>query len=299
MSFHWLTWSNPVALWWGFLLAVSAINIGLWLLVYRWFRQHPRGVFQVEPLVLLCAAYVFGCAFRSVLPRADVARLCLFDSWLSGVLLGRSVATVAEICFIAQWAIVLYLLARTARSDIARLIAVTVVPLILLAECFSWYAVITTDYLGNAIENSLWAATFLLIAVALVALLEKLAGVVQMAIAAALLGVIGYAIFMCTIDVPMYVGRWQADLASGKQLLGFLDGLHDARTRWVVSHDIARWDGEIIWMSLYFSVAVWSSLSLCGILLIKDRLHGYLTAAPRARGGPALVRALPRPATKS
>jgi hypothetical protein len=161
---------------------------------------------------------------------------------------------------------------------------VTVVPLILLAECFSWYAVITTDYLGNAIENSLWATTFLLIAVALVALLEKLAGVVQMAIAAALLGVIGYAIFMCTIDVPMYVGRWQADLASGKQLLGFLDGLHDARTRWVVSHDIARWDGEIIWMSLYFSVAVWSSLALCGVALVKDRLVHYRMRPEIARG---------------
>jgi hypothetical protein len=27
MSFHWLTWSNPVALWWGFLLAVSVVNV--------------------------------------------------------------------------------------------------------------------------------------------------------------------------------------------------------------------------------------------------------------------------------
>jgi hypothetical protein len=35
MSFHWLTWSNPVALWWGFLLAVSVVNVALWLLVDR------------------------------------------------------------------------------------------------------------------------------------------------------------------------------------------------------------------------------------------------------------------------
>ena len=29
-----------------------------------------------------------------------------------------------------------------------------IVPLILIAECFSWYAVVTTKYLYNAIENS-------------------------------------------------------------------------------------------------------------------------------------------------
>jgi hypothetical protein len=112
----------------------------------------------------LCAAYVFGCAFRSVLPRADVQRISLFDTWLSSVFVGRSVATVAEICFVLQWAIVLYQLAKLAKADTARNIAMVIVPLILLAETFSWYAVITTNYLGNTLENSLWAVTFLLIA---------------------------------------------------------------------------------------------------------------------------------------
>ena len=27
MSVAWLDWSNPVAIWWGFLLVVSAVNI--------------------------------------------------------------------------------------------------------------------------------------------------------------------------------------------------------------------------------------------------------------------------------
>ena len=31
-------------------------------------------------MLLLSAAYVFGCAFRSFLPRADVRRICLFDT---------------------------------------------------------------------------------------------------------------------------------------------------------------------------------------------------------------------------
>ena len=65
------------------------------------------GLFRIEMMVLLCAAYVFGCAFRSILPRADVQRIALFDTWLSSVMVGRTVATIAEVCFVIQWAIVL------------------------------------------------------------------------------------------------------------------------------------------------------------------------------------------------
>lgn len=164
MRFDWLTWSNPVAIWWGFLLVVSAVNIVFWLLLHRHSRNtldRQRGMFRVDLMVLLCAAYVFGCAFRSILPRADVQRICLFDTWLSSVVVGRSVATAAEICFALQWAIVLHQLARLAKSDTAQNISILIAPLILVAECCSWYSVITTNYLGNTIENSIWAVTFL------------------------------------------------------------------------------------------------------------------------------------------
>src|SRR3954468_5263180 len=150
MNFEWFAASNPVAIWWCSLLIVSIANIALWMLLHRRYRQMTpraqRGIFRVEALLLLCAAYVFGCAFRSVLPRADIQRICLFDTWLSSVFVGRSVATVAGLCFAAQWAIVLRSLAILTRSDTARNISSAVVPLILMAECCSWYAVITTNY---------------------------------------------------------------------------------------------------------------------------------------------------------
>ncbi len=295
MRLDWLTWSNPVAIWWSFLILVSAGNVTLLLGLYSRFRKtsvvRRGGAFVLEPLLLLSAAYVFGCAFRSVLPRADVQRICLFDTWLSSVFVGRSVATIAEVCFVIQWAIVLRALANVANADTARNISKTFVPLIVLAEGCSWYAVITTNYLGNMLENSLWTATFLLIAIALLDLVNRFRGVVQLAIAAAAAGIAGYVVFMCTADVPMYFVRWQSEIASGKNFFGLFSGLHDVATRWVVTRDIERWDGEIAWMSLYFSMAVWASLLLASFGLVKHLLPRYRASrpAPKPARGPLAV----------
>ena len=276
---NWLSWSNPVAIWWCFLVAVSIVNITLLLALHARFR---KSAFAIEPLLLLSTAYVIVCAFRSVLPRADVQRICLFDTWLSSVLIGRSAATVAELCFAAQWAIVLDEIGRLADSDTAKNAARLIVPLIVLAEGCSWYAVITTDYLGNVLENSLWTATFVLIGAALIRLVPKFRGIVRLALAAIMAGIVGYCAFMVTVDVPMYLVRWQAQAASGHNLLGLVSGLHDVATRWIVTYDITRWQHEIPWMSLYFSVAVWMSLALGGFGLIRRLL-------PRYRAQPTLL----------
>ena len=283
MSFDWIVWDNGVAVWWLFLVTVSLANIGLWFVLHRRFRTQSAnlrfGVLRIELMLLLCAAYVFGCAFRSVLPRADVQRICLFDTWLSSVAVGRSVATIAEICFVIQWAIVLRQLADVTKSDTVRNVSSAVVPLIVLAEGFSWYAVVTTNYLGNTIENSLWAVSFGLIAIALVRLIAAFRGLVRIAIGVALIGIAAYIVFLATIDVPMYFARWQQDLADGKALFGLFGGLHDVGTRWTVTHDVAHWRDEMAWMALYFSVAVWSSLALCGFDLVRQHLPHYRRAA--------------------
>ncbi len=283
MNLGWLDWSNPVAIWWIFLVAVSAANIAVLLLLSLRYRNTPgrtATALVFEPLLLLCAAYVLGCAFRSVLPRADVQRICLFDTWLSAVMVGRSVATIAELCFATQWALVLRILGRLTGSDTARNVSRIIVTLIAVAECCSWYAVISTNYLGNVLENSLWTVTFALIGIALIRLVPRFRGGVQFFIAAAAFGSAGYVIFMGTVDVPMYFVRWQADLADGKPLLGLMAGLHDVATRWVVTRDIVQWREEIAWMSLYFSMAVWTSLVLGSFGLVKATLPRFVVRQP-------------------
>jgi hypothetical protein len=273
MSLQWpvrpasLAWSNPVARWWGLLTLVSGANIAAWVWLYRQLHAGPAGGLDGTPglelMLFLCAAYVFGCAFRSVLPRADVQRICLFDTWLSSVIVGRSVATVAEICFAVQWAIMLHRLGSIAEAQTTLSVAWAVIPLILIAECFSWYAVLTTNYLANAIENSTWAVTFAAVAVGLARLLPEFDGPVRLVLVIAIVGIAGYLYFLLTVDVPMYLARWRAKVSAGGMLLRPLEGLRDISTRWVVTHDLADWKDEMTWMALYFSAAVWSSLALC------------------------------------
>jgi hypothetical protein len=281
MSLEWrarsssLTWSNPLAWWWSLLTLVSGANIAAWFLLYRRLHEQPAGgpgMSGVESMLLLCAAYVFGCAFRSLLPRADVQRICLFDTWLSSVVVGRSVATVAEVCFAAQWAMILHQLGTMTGADTTLNAAWVIVPLILIAECFSWHAVLTTNYLGNAIENSIWAVAFFVVGIGLCRLLPEFDGPVRVVLAIAIAGIAGYLAFLMTIDVPMYLSRWRASIADGSKHLRPLEGLRDVSTRWIVTHDLAEWKDEIAWMSLYFSAAVWSSLALCVFYALGDHL---------------------------
>ncbi len=290
MSLEWrarstsLAWSNPLAWWWSLLTLVSGANIAVWFLLYRRLLDQPTGgpgsTFGIEVMLLLCAAYVFGCAFRSFLPRADVQRICLFDTWLSSVVVGRSVATVAEVCFAAQWAMILHQLGTMTGADTTLNVAWAIVPLILIAECFSWYAVLTTNYLGNAIENSIWAVAFFLVGIGLCRLLPEFDGPVRVTLAIAIAGITGYLAFLMTVDVPMYLSRWRAEAADGSsKRLGPLEGLRDVSTRWVVAHDLAEWKGEITWMTLYFSAAVWASLALCVFYSLENYLPRYRTEA--------------------
>jgi hypothetical protein len=285
-----LAWSNPLAWWWAFLTLVSGANIAVWFLLYRQLHEQANGspASGTGLMLLLCAAYVFGCAFRSLLPRADVQRICLFDHWLSSVVVGRSVATVAEVCFAAQWAIILHQLGTMTGADTTLNAAWVIVPLILIAECFSWYAVLTTHYLGNAIENSIWAVAFFIVGIGLCRLLPEFDGEARVVLVVAITGIAGYLAFLMTVDVPMYLSRWRAGLAEGSKRLRPLEGLRDVSTRWIVTHDLAEWKEEIVWMSLYFSAAVWASLALCVCYSLEGQIPRDQSTIARLESGQML-----------
>ena len=212
--------------------------------------------------LILCAGFVFGCASRSFVPRADVQRIVLLDSWLSSVAIGRSVATVAELCFMAQAALLLRDAAGSAGLAVSVLISRLVVPFIAVAEVCSWYATLTTNYIGNACEESIWVLCGALLFIGALPLWRRSGARLKKFLAVPFVFAPCYLAFMCLVDVPMYVTRWRADLAQGRVYFTLADGVHDVMHRWVVTRSLEDWRTEFPWMTLYFSVAVWVSLAM-------------------------------------
>src|ERR1700692_1171143 len=165
--------SDGVVSWWSLLCAVAVLNILAWCMSAMAHTRRRAVIapeaYSAQRLQLqLSAVYVFGCAFRSVLPVFDGPRICLFNSWLSSVVVGRSVATCAELCFVAQWAVMLRETSRATDSVLGKIASLAVVPIIAVAEACSWYSVLTTSNLGHVAEESIWGLSAALLVTSMV-----------------------------------------------------------------------------------------------------------------------------------
>jgi hypothetical protein len=259
--------SVSVISWWSMLCVVSALNVGLWSLaaVSLARRRLPMSsdTYALRRLqLMLSAVYVFGCAFRAAVPVYDIPRICMIDSWVSNVMLGRSVATVAELCFVAQWVLMLRQAARATRSRFAAAASLTVLPLIVLAEICSWYSVLTTSNLGHIAEESIWGLSAGLMVASMVVIVPQFTLTLRRLFNVACIVGIAYVTYMFLVDVPLYWSRWMLDERGVHHYLSIAQGLVDVRSRWIVSYSWADWKNEVIWKSLYFSVAVWLSILL-------------------------------------
>jgi hypothetical protein len=192
----------------------------------------------------------------------DIPRLVVVDSRLSSVLIGRSVATIAELSFAGQWALILHQLAVLTHSPMGQVVSIAIVPLIALAQGCCWHAVLTTAQRGHIVENSIWGVSAALVVISLLMIgPHRLAQLYPPTIAWCIGGVV-YVGFMFFFDVPMYWSRWRADRTNRRHYLSISQGLADLRRRWTVSYSWEDWKSEVLWMSLYFSVGVWLSISL-------------------------------------
>jgi hypothetical protein len=256
--------SHAVARWHTLLRAIAVLNLALWsvsaVAVARGHAVHVETVSQMQ--LLLSAVYVSGCAFRCVLPVVDIPRLVLVDSRLSSVLVGRSVATVAELCFAVQWALILHRTALLSGSPFGQAVSLALVPLIALAEACSWRAVLTTAQRAHVFENSIWGLSAALLVASMLVIGPQRLAALHAPIIAWCVGGAAYVAFIFLFDVPMYRSRWLADQANGRQYLSIADGVVDAWRRRSESYDWQDWKNEVPWMTLYFTFGVWSSISL-------------------------------------
>jgi hypothetical protein len=253
--------SDPLTFrWWQFFCAVSIGNIVLWSLAaselpwdsdpYR-FKQ-----------IILSGLFVAACAFRSVLPRVDLERLCFWDTSLSSVMVGRTVATIAELCFVWQCALLLFKLAAQTGSAAIGTIGFTVLPIIVVAELACWFAVATLNNIGHAVEELLWSIMVALVAACLVIYRQHTAGAAPMWVPIGLIACAGTAALILIVDVPLYITRWRIAKRAGLRYLRIVDGLKDTVARRRVTQAREDWRPEALWMGLYFSAGVWVSLGM-------------------------------------
>ena len=251
---------KPVLWWWSFLFLVSAGNLVLWVAIAREVNGLSDG--YVAQQLLLSGVFAAACAFRSILPRVDLERQCLWNSRLSSIFVGRSVATVAELCFAGQCALwILKLSALTGNASL-QVVGWSIVPLILIAQLCCWYAVISLNHLGHAIEEILWSVMVFLVAVSLGVTLGQVPADSRILSMLGMVACAGAGLLMLAVDVPMYLARWRHARSSGVRYLSLIEGLRDALQRRRVAHRWSEWRPEVPWMSLYFTVGVWLSLCL-------------------------------------
>lgn len=253
-----MTDAKKVWSWWTTLRVVAVLNLLLWMVLCLPLVD-SGGTLLLQ--VALSGVYVVVCAYRAWLPRIDLERYCLVDSPWSSMFWGRSAATVAEVCYAGQLALCLHHLGTAAHAPWIVSASYWIIPPLALAQCFCWYSVITLNHLGHAVEESLWAATMALVGVCLGVAATRLDGAhFWFAVVGALLSFF-FVVFMTSVDVPMYVRRWLRGRRKKQPYLGLQAGLCDAWSRRVPTREWSVWRPEVAWLTGYFSVAVWISLS--------------------------------------
>jgi hypothetical protein len=247
-------------IWWTSLCVAAIANAALWICSARRLRgrqgELAADIYRTRRTVLwLSALYVAGCGFRSFLPMVDVPRICLHDTPLSRIFVGRMVATVAELAFSMQWVLLL-------REAGAHFAARAIVPLLVGAELFSWFAVLSRNNLFHAVENSLWTLSAALAALCLLFLWNEYGERGRRVLLAVAACAAGYVAFMLSYDVPMYLGRWQAGIPVGTDYPSFEVGLRQLLAKCTVTWEWSSWWQDAVWLSAYFTLAVWISIAL-------------------------------------
>jgi hypothetical protein len=248
---------RKLTLWLGFLAVLTAFNIGLWIWIARSASLRTP---YVEVQLLLSGIYVSVCGFRSLFPRVDLERVCLWDTWLSAILLGRTAATIAELCFAVQCAWFVQRLSELVGIPLLAGQARVFVPVVVFAELVCWYAVLSLNPVGHAVEESLWALLMLLLSAAFGTAVPAARGLLRVMLIA---GVLVYGVaagLTIAFDVRMYMRRWRLYAADDRLTLA--TGLRDSRYRRHPTLAWEVWREEVPWMTLYFSIGVWTSLAM-------------------------------------
>jgi len=248
------------------MIVVSFINI-CWM-GYRWVKVKPTDSYG-KWMKYLALPWVLECAWRSVFPSLYLQRFVFWDTILNSIIVDRCWACVGELAWTFQMSYALRHVDKelTGGKCWIQMSGWAAFMIYILAEATSYYNTATTNELYCAIEVILDGAAFAVMAPGALYLWCKLPGSTCSTSAKTFCAImvplcIIYPLYNVAIDAPMYMKRYEADQAAHKKYLGFIEGLHDAAVTRHPTHNLADWKADMLWMTLYFSVGVWSGIAL-------------------------------------
>jgi hypothetical protein len=255
------TLSAPVGAltWWRILCVLGVTNMCLWLAIW-YFGPIANSYYAIQ--LALSGVYVFVCAYRSIFPRVDLERLVVVDSTLSNIFLGRSAATVAEICFGIQLGLLVHQLGAYAGLPWVQHAAWIITICTVVAQAFCWHSILTLNHVTQAVESLLWAVGFSWMAALLAIIAMDTSGVIQSLAVAGAVGSMVFVTYVAVVDIPLYLRRFRHGKTMGQQYLSIGQGARDAWGRREMSHSWDRWRDDALWLTPYFSIGAWFSMAL-------------------------------------
>jgi hypothetical protein len=205
--------SRALTIWYAFLIAHSIVVMVQLLTITSYEAK----------------TYALVNVFRSVLPRLDNQRICMFKSFWSTPLVGRTVATIAELSFAKQ---------------LQRHTGIPIFRCIVLAQVFCWGGLLTGHVQFHVMEETIW--TIVAIRIMTCCLRKQLHFFANIAFI--------YSCYMVFVDIPMYANRVSFPVS-------FYDGFQELATC-KVSHEWSVWREDAVWMIGYFIGATQLSLFL-------------------------------------
>jgi hypothetical protein len=250
---------NGALAWWRALSVLGIANVCLWLAIWQ-FSPISDPYHSVQ--LALSGVYVLVCAYRSIFPRVDLERLVVVDSTFSSIFLGRSFATIAEICFGIQLGLLVYQLGGYAGLPWVQHAAWAITLCTVVAQAFCWHSILTLNHITQAVESLLWAVGFSWMAALLTIIAMDTSGLVHTLAIGGALGSVAFVVYALAVDIPLYLRRFRTGRADGRRYLSISEGARDAWGRRELSHSWDKWRDDALWLTPYFSIGAWFSMAL-------------------------------------
>lgn len=276
--------------WHGGMAAISVLNV---ILLMRALNEKPRARDETNPgyettMKVLCVPMVLVCGFRAWFCEDYASRDVWYDSPLNSILLHRCLAMVAELCWIGQASLAFATVGGGLPKNGGRYkaAAVWLFACIAVAECCSCAGTVTTNRVFFLAEESAWVVGFTVFLPFAIGLARAVPGdSAAWASAKTFARIISlcacvYVPWGWLSDLPSNYEAWQKDKGT-HPYFGLKAGLEDAVHTRHENRTMGAWGHKLLWMTVYFSAAVWSSIALAAAAPRKrDAAKGAGLGAP-------------------